>query len=100
MSRYQVLSRTTGRREVRRVDLPIVEWNAVYVVDRLNYRIQKFDSSGNFLLKWGEEGTGDSQFVSPYGVAVDAAGNVFVTDVETRYVRPSLSPACRQAYKI
>lgn len=27
MSRYQVLSRSTGRREVRRVDLPIVGWD-------------------------------------------------------------------------
>lgn len=27
MSRYQVLSRSTGRREVRRVDLPIVPWD-------------------------------------------------------------------------
>ena len=90
MSRYQVLSRSTGRRETRRVDLPVVEWpdeTVVYVVDRSNYRIQKFDSSGNFLLKWGGEGTGDSQFVSPYGVAVDAAGNVFVTDVGTCYIK-------------
>ena len=48
----------------------------VYVADKINHRIQKFDSSGNFLLKWGSEGTGDGQFKYKQGVAVDASGNV------------------------
>jgi hypothetical protein len=52
----------------------------VYVVDTENRRVQKFDSSGNFLLKWGRYGTGDGQFTNPTGVATDFAGNVYVTD--------------------
>jgi DNA-binding beta-propeller fold protein YncE len=32
----------------------------IYVADHLNYRIQKFDSNGNFLLKWGETGDWNS----------------------------------------
>ncbi|MCA9954276.1 MAG: 6-bladed beta-propeller [Ardenticatenaceae bacterium] len=52
----------------------------VYVVDKGNYRIQKFDADGNFLLSWGSQGTGDGQFVRPIYVAVDAQGHVFVTD--------------------
>jgi DNA-binding beta-propeller fold protein YncE len=29
----------------------------VYVADNANWRIQKFDSHGNFLLQWGSKGT-------------------------------------------
>jgi NHL repeat-containing protein len=78
-----------------------------YVADRDSNRIQKFDSSGNFLRTWGKDviqsgkpgdtGAGfeictvaanckagmtgglGGELVSPYGVAVDAAGNVYVS---------------------
>jgi Thrombospondin type 3 repeat/NHL repeat len=43
-------------------------------------RIQKFTSSGSFITKWGTFGTGDGEFSEPFGVATDAAGNVYVTD--------------------
>ncbi len=33
-----------------------------------------------FLAKWGSEGSGDGQFRSPWGIAVDASGNVYVAD--------------------
>ena len=52
----------------------------VYVAESGNNRIQKFDSSGNFLLKWGTPGFGDGQFNQPSGVAVDSSGNVYVAD--------------------
>jgi tripartite motif-containing protein 71 len=52
----------------------------IYVADTLNHRIQKFDSSGNLVTKWGSEGTGDGQFISPIGVAVDTSDNVYVAD--------------------
>jgi len=53
----------------------------VYVADTGNHRIQKFNASGEFLAKWGSEGTGDGQFDCPYGVAVDSNGNVYVADM-------------------
>ena len=34
-----------------------------------------------FLLEWGTLGSGDGQFSSPFGVAVDASGNVYVADL-------------------
>jgi hypothetical protein len=78
----------------------------VYVADTGNQRIQKFDSSGNFLLAWGRDvnifgGTGfetcnggngsaickagqvgglGGELHSPRGVATDAAGYVYVSD--------------------
>jgi streptogramin lyase len=33
-----------------------------------------------FVTKWGTEGTGDGQFLSPEAVAIDSGGNVYVTD--------------------
>jgi tripartite motif-containing protein 71 len=55
----------------------------VYVTDHHN-RIQKFDSNGNFLMKFGETGYGDGEFASLYGVAVDDQGNIYTTDL-TKY---------------
>ena len=52
----------------------------VYVVDRSNHRIQKFDSSGNFVMGWGSEGTGPGQFFRPEHADIDSAGNIYVAD--------------------
>ena len=42
-----------------------------------NNRIQKFDSNGNFLSKWGTTGSGDGQFINPgLGIDADSSDNV------------------------
>jgi DNA-binding beta-propeller fold protein YncE len=61
--------------------IAVDRWGNVFVNDRLNRRIQKFDSEGTFLGKWGESGVGAGQFVGATDVAVDAAGNVYVADM-------------------
>jgi len=33
-----------------------------------------------FAAKWGSQGSGDGQFISPQGIAVDSLGNVYVAD--------------------
>jgi len=53
----------------------------VYVTDRQNHRVQKFTEDGEFVLKWGTEGSGDGQFKYPYGIAVDNEGYVYVADM-------------------
>jgi len=40
--------------------------------------------AGTFLLKWGSSGSGDGQFQSPRGVAVDSSANVYVADTNHR----------------
>ena len=56
----------------------------VYVVDMGNHRIQKFDTSTNFLPqllgKWGTKGQEPGQLWNPWGVTVDRDGFVYVTD--------------------
>lgn len=54
--------------------------DVVYVTDKNNHRVQKFDSEGTFLLKWGEYGGDDGQFYEPTAVAVDLQGDVYVVD--------------------
>ena len=56
----------------------------MFVVDGSNDRIQKFSNTGSFIRKWGSFGTGDGQFDSPEGIAVDKSGNVFVSDGNDR----------------
>lgn len=44
-------------------------------------RIQKFNSSGTFIFKFGGSGSSNpGEFVAPAGVAVDSAGNIYVTE--------------------
>jgi YYY domain-containing protein len=60
-----------------------------YVVDTHNLRIQKFDRDGKFVTMFGSKGNSDGQFLpfsdeaegtGPGGIAVDAAGNLYVAD--------------------
>ena len=53
----------------------------IFIVDALNYRIQKFDSTGNFITKWGSEGNANTLFGREIrDIAVDSSGNIFVVD--------------------
>ena len=44
------------------------------------HRVQKFSSDGAFITKWGSLGHEAGEFNSPYGIAVDLTGNVYVAD--------------------
>jgi len=51
----------------------------VYVTDHHN-RIQKFDSNGTFLMKFGRTGYADGEFATLGGIAVDDQGNIYTAD--------------------
>lgn len=51
----------------------------IYVLDAGNYRVQVFDSKGNFKFMFGGKGTEPYQFMSPAGITV-SRGKVYITD--------------------
>ena len=59
----------------------------VYVAEKGNHRIQKFDSNGNFITKWGSLGSGDGQFNGPYAIAFDSDGHVYVADYSNNRIQ-------------
>src|SRR6185295_19075734 len=42
---------------------------------------------GEFVAKWGSEGSGDGQFTTPTGIAADCSGNVYVADKDASRVQ-------------
>jgi len=52
----------------------------LYIVDGENKRIQKFNSSLQFVSKWGTYGSGDGQFNSPTDIVVGTDGYIYVSD--------------------
>ncbi|MFZ6022258.1 MAG: hypothetical protein ACOYT9_02185 [Patescibacteria group bacterium] len=56
----------------------------IYVLDgfwsRNGDNIQKFDNSGNHLLSFASEGSGDAQYTYGNGIAVDSAGKIYAGD--------------------
>jgi DNA-binding beta-propeller fold protein YncE len=61
-------------------DIAVDSSGNFYVADAGNFRFQKFDSNGTFILKRGSRGEGDGQFKSVSGIAVDSSGNIYVAD--------------------
>ncbi|MCS6767834.1 MAG: 6-bladed beta-propeller [Candidatus Nitrosocaldus sp.] len=59
----------------------------IIVTDNLNNRIQVFDSSGNFLFKFGVPGYDPGGFTHPSGVSVDSNGNIVVADLHNYRVQ-------------
>jgi peptidylamidoglycolate lyase len=65
----------------RPTDVAVASDGSFYVSDGYeNSRVIKFDANGKFLSEWGTKGKGPGQFDLPHGIAVDAAGRVFVVD--------------------
>jgi DNA-binding beta-propeller fold protein YncE len=60
----------------------------VYVADTANNRLQKFDSYGNFLSRWGSP-SGPVSFWWPYDVAVSplASGHIYIIEAGNPLIR-------------
>ncbi len=63
------------------VDVAVDKSGYVYIIDNLNCRVQKFDSSGNLITKWGSEGGGEGEFTFDFSsICVDGDNNVYVAN--------------------
>jgi hypothetical protein len=75
----------------------------IFVADSGNHRIQKFDTSGNFVAKIGgpTPGSGNGEFDTPYDIATDNYGNIYVTDRNnTRVQKFSSSLTWLQSWRV
>jgi len=52
----------------------------IYVVDRKNNRVVKYNSSGAYQSSFGSSGSGNGEFNRPYGIAIDSQNNVYILD--------------------
>jgi len=52
----------------------------IFICDRYNFRIQEFNSNGDFIKLWLTPGLFDNSKHFPLGIIVTKDGSVFVTD--------------------
>jgi len=64
----------------------------VYVSDSGNGRVQVFTPDGRFIRQLGSFGSGKGQFIHPFDLAADGAGNVYIADAQTETLT-KFSPA-------
>jgi hypothetical protein len=62
------------------VDIEVDIEGNIYVLDRANYRVQKFDKDGNYILTMGRKGQGPGEFETLGNLLIDRAGGVCVND--------------------
>jgi len=73
----------------------------IFVVDRANDSIEKFDSNGTFIISWGSPTSANRQFNHPEGITGDASGNVDVVDHGNDHFQYTKKcHICYEAYKL
>jgi hypothetical protein len=52
----------------------------IYVLDRMNFRVQKFDKNGQYIQTIGKKGQGPGEFERPARFFLGTQDNIYVTD--------------------
>jgi len=68
-------------------DVTVDQSGNIFVFDGNNRRVLKYDSSGNFVIKFGMEGTGDGEFGYSYGIVADLSDNIYVADTNNNRIQ-------------
>ena len=58
----------------------------MYIAELSNHRIQKLSTKGEFISKFGQNGSADGQLSSPRGICLDPNGMIFVGDYSNNRV--------------
>jgi len=53
----------------------------IYILDSGNFRVQKFNSKGDFIQSIGRRGPGPGEFQNIRSMDIDSDGNIYVNDV-------------------
>ena len=61
-------------------DIAVSQSGELFVVEYGAGRVSKFDRSGKLLGRYGTTGPGQGQFMTPWGLAVDSKGRIFICD--------------------
>jgi YD repeat-containing protein len=69
------------------VGLAVDSSGNVWVIDRLNNRVEEFNSKNEYVSKFGTSGSGAGQLKEPKGIAVDSTGNVWIADTANNRVQ-------------
>ena len=64
-----------------------IKGDVLYVADTGNHRVQKLTSSGKFLHKFGQLGSGQGQFIEPLAVIIDSNNKLIVSDCGNRSIQ-------------
>ena len=67
--------------------IAIDKFSNIYLADSSNHTIQKFDSAGKFITKWGSTGSGDAQFNGTLDIATDPIANVYIFDGDNKSIQ-------------
>jgi len=63
-------------------DIEVDSQENIYVADKRNYRIQKFDRNGNYVQTIGRQGQGPGEFELPTRIRInETTGDIYVKDL-------------------
>lgn len=67
-------------------DISVSDRGELYVVEYGAGRVSKYDRSGKLLGRYGHSGPGTAEFMTPWGLAIDHRGRVYVCDTGNRRI--------------
>jgi subtilisin family serine protease len=62
------------------LDVAVTATGDILVTDGGNDRVQKLNSNGEYISKFGSSGTGSGQFTEPWGIDTASNGDIWVSD--------------------
>jgi len=67
-------------------DITLAPDGSLYVIEYGAGRLTKLSLDGKVLARYGESGTGEAQFATPWGLVADSQGRIFVADTKNRRI--------------